>query len=221
MKLILASQGFTSAEIAESVAKLVGKPMSDVNVAIINEAYVGISPGMHDGWLVDELSLITKYMKGVVSFVSLRAYDIKEVTRRLELADLIYIVGGAQAVLPGLFRETGFDGLLSRLASTKVIMGTSAGASVLGAQIEDPKYWQDQYGESEKYLAKSALGLVDFNIIPHFGREDRPLRNAEKLIPLLSDNPFRLYGLNDSQAVIFDNDNIQFVGGEPIIFGKA
>lgn len=219
MRLVLASQGFTTPEIAKAVANLVGKPQEQINIAIINEAYTGISAGQHEGWLINELSLIAQHFKGKISFVNLRAYDTNEIAERLEFADLIYIVGGAQAILPQLFKETGFDKLLTRLAEGKVIMGTSAGANVLGRQIDDPNYWQDQYGQSDKYLAQTSLGLVDFNILPHFEREDHPLRNSERLTPLLQNSTFPLYGVTDTQAVVFNNGSVEFVGGKPAAFG--
>lgn len=219
MKLVLASQGFTTPEIANAVASLANKSLEVLNVAVINEAYVGIKAGSHEGWLVDELSLITKHAKGTVAFVNLRAYNIIEIEERLKFADVIYIVGGAQLVLPKLFREVGFDQLLIKLADERVVMGTSAGANVLGAQIQDYDYWQDQYGASDEYLAEPSLGLVDFNILPHFEREDHPRRNREILSPLLQANPFPLYGVTDRQAVIYDNGTTTFIGGEVAKFG--
>ena len=219
MKLVLASQGFTTPEIANAVATLVGKQPAELNVAVINEAYVGINAGRHEGWMINELYQIAQYAK-TVSFVNLRAYKISEIKERLDFADLIYIVGGAQLILPPLFRETGFDKLLEELAETKIIMGTSAGANILGKQIEDINYWQDQYGSSEEYLANPFLGLAPFNILPHFEREDHPGRTTEKLTPLLKDNPFKLYGVKDTQAIIFNDGNVEFVGGEPAIFGN-
>ncbi len=221
MKLVLASQGFTTPDITDAVSKLASKPLKDLNVAIINEAYTAIAPGRHQGWLINELSLIAEYCGGSLTFVNLRAYDLQEIEKRLELADVIYIVGGAQITLPKLFRETGFDQLLIKLADKKIIMGTSAGANVLGAHIQDPAYWQDQYGTSEKYLANPSLGLVKFNILPHFEREDHPRRNAETLTPLLQNNPFPLYGLTDGQAVIYNNGTITFIGGKPAKFGNG
>ncbi len=220
MKLVLASQGFTTPEIANAVARLAGKPFDKLRVAVINEAYVGITAGRHEGWLINELSQITQYAN-TVSFVNLRAYELDEVKKRLEFADLIYIVGGAQLVLPQLFRATGFDKLLTELAETKVIMGTSAGANILGKQIEDADYWQDQYGSSEEYLANPFLGLAPFNILPHFEREDHPDRTTVKLTPLLKDHPFKLYGVTDTQAVILNEDAVEFVGGEPAEFGVS
>lgn len=220
MKLVLASQGFITDEIADATAGLVGKPLSDVNIAIINEAYVGIGAGVHEGWLINELSCIAKHVKGTIAFVNLRAHTLQEIEKRLEFADVIYIVGGAQIVLPGLFREIGFDKLLVDMAKNKVIMGTSAGANVLGKTIKDPEYWQDQYGSSDEYLARPFLDMVGFNILPHFGRDDHPHRKTERLAPLLKNHPFPLYGLTDTQAVVYDDGNVSFVGGQPIMFGN-
>lgn len=219
MKLVLASQGFTTPEIAQATAKLVGKPLDDLHVAVINEAYVAIAGGRDEGWIIDELSLMKQYVKSIF-FVNLRAYDITEVKDRISTADIIYIVGGAQLVLPKLFRETGFDKLLTELAKEKVIFGTSAGANVLGAHIPSREYWEDQYGDADTYLAEPSLGLVDFNILPHYDREDHPRRNEAVLSPLLKDNPFPLYGVTDIQAAIYNNGHVEFIGGDPVKFGR-
>ena len=220
MKLVLASQGFTTPEIAQATAHLAGKSLDELNVAIINEAYVGIAGGRDESWLINELGLLGSYVKGNIFFVNLRAYDINVIKERLSSADVIYIVGGAQLVLPKLFKETGFDTLLAELAETKVILGTSAGANVLGAHIKNREYWADQYGNADTYLAEPSLGLVDFNILPHYDREDHPRRNESILTPLLRENPFSLYGVTDTQAVIYKDSEIEFVGGDPVTFGR-
>lgn len=64
MKLILASQGFTTLELAKSVERLVGKPLSKINIAIINEAYVGLDYNKDKRWLIKELGNIEKYIGG-------------------------------------------------------------------------------------------------------------------------------------------------------------
>lgn len=220
MKLVLASQGFTTPEIAQATTRLAGKSLDELNVAIINEAYVAIAGGRDESWLINELGLLKSYVKGNIFFVNLRAYNINEIKERLRSADVIYIVGGAQLVLPRLFKETGFDTLLAELAESKVILGTSAGANVLGAHIQNREYWADQYGDADTYLAEPSLGLVDFNILPHYGREDHSRRNESILTPLLRENPFLLYGVTDTQAVIYKDGEIEFVGGDPVTFGR-
>lgn len=221
MKLILASQGFTTPEIAQATARLAGKSLDELNVAIINEAYVAIGAGRDETWLINELDQLRGYVKGNIFFVNLRAYDITEIKERLSSADLIYIVGGAQLVLPKLFKETGFDTLPREFAEEKIILGTSAGANVLGAHIPSHEYWTDQYGDADPYLAEPSLGLVNFNILPHYDREDHPRRNETILTPLLKDNPFPLYGVTDTQAVVYNNGELEFIGGDPVKFGRG
>ena len=140
MKLVLASQGFTTDEIAENVSELLGKPLSNINISIINEAYIVIPENKDKRWLIQELGNIEKYIGGTIDFVNLRAYTKEEIRKRLVNTDIIYIVGGKQFILPNLFKETGFDEILRKCAKNKVIMGTSAGATVLGKQIESAPY---------------------------------------------------------------------------------
>jgi peptidase E len=220
MKLVLASQGFTIPEIAAATAELVGKHPNDISVAIINEAYVAAAPARDKKWLISELGLIAKYFGGTIDFVSLRAYDLSEIQKRLRFADIIYIVGGATGILPRLFWEIGFDKVLPELAEKKVIFGTSAGAMILGRHIESPEYYRAMYGAVDEYLAEPSLALVDFNISPHHGRADHPKRNVEFERPLLRDNPFPIYCLTDEQAVVYDNGEVRFVGGEPVKLGS-
>lgn len=214
MKLVLASQGFMTDEIADSVAKLVGKPLEDINVAVINEAYVAIPCNRSKRWMINELSKIANYIGGIIDFVNLRAYDKAEIKKRLQNADLMYIVGGNNFILPDLFKETEFDDVLKEFANEKVVMGTSAGSIVLGRQIESDGYWKARYGITNEEIKNKALGLVDFNIVPHYKREDHKQWDSEFLEKALADNSFEVYAIMDEQAVIYDEGNISFVGGE-------
>ena len=221
MKLVLASQGFITDEIAGDVSKLVGKSLNNINISIINEAYVVIPENEDKRWLIQELCNIEKYIGGTIDFVNLRAYTKAEVRRRLVNTDMIYIVGGKQFVLPNLFKETGFDEILKECSKDKVIMGTSAGATVLGKQIESDKYWKERYQVEKEKIKDKTLGFVDFNIIPHYMREDHKKWNKEFLEEVLRDNLFPIYAVKDNQAVIYDEGKINFVGGNPEIFGKG
>ena len=221
MKFVLASQGFTTDEIAEKVSKLVGKSLSNINISIINEAYIVIPGNKDKRWLIQELGNIEKYIGGTIDFVNLRAYTKEEVRKRLLNTDMIYIVGGKQFILPNLFKETGFDEILKECSKDKVIMGTSAGATVLGKQIESDKYWKKRYQVEKEKIKDKTLGFVDFNIIPHYMREDHKKWNKEFLEEVLRDNPFPVYAVKDNQAVIYDDGKMNFVGGNPEIFGKG
>lgn len=221
MKLVLASQGFMTDEIAKAVEKLVGKPLEDINIAIINEAYVAKSETSDKRWLINELAQIEKYIGGVIDFVNLRAYDKKEVKKRLQHADMMYIVGGEAFILPNLFKETGFDETLKEFAKEKVVMGTSAGSIVLGKQIESDEYWKTRYSVTNDEIKNKTLELVHFNIVPHYGREDHQKWDASFLKKTLKDNTFPVYAVTDEQAVIYENGKVLFVGGEVEKFGNS
>lgn len=219
MKLVLASQGFTTQEIANSISELVGKPLEKIKIAIINEAYVGI-PGEKDKrWLIHELSLIANYIGGNIDFINLRANSKETMKERLDQADMVYIVGGKQLILPELFKETGFDEILKDFAKEKVVMGTSAGAITLGKQIEVEAYWKQRYGMASQDIKEKTLGWVNFNIIPHYLRGEHKKYDKEFFDCVLKENPFVVYAITDTQAIIYEDGNISFIGGMPEIFG--
>lgn len=64
------------------------------------------------------------------------------------------------------------------------------------------------------------LNLVDFNIIPHYMREDRKEWTKDFFERVLEDNGFKVYAIKDSQAVVYNDGKIEFIGGTPDIFGR-
>lgn len=220
MKLVLASQGFTNDTIAHEVSKLVGKKLEDINIAIINEAYVATLGTNSKRWLIEELSNIAKYIGGNIDFVNFRAYDKEKIKNRLMYADLIYIVGGKQLILYKLFKETDTLELLKKIAVKKVIMGTSAGSVVLGSQIQSKDYWKERYGLNLNEIENEGLNLIDINIIPHYLREDHKKWDEKFFERVLKDNPFPVYAIQDTQAVIYNSGDIYVVGGNVKIFGN-
>ena len=64
------------------------------------------------------------------------------------------------------------------------------------------------------------LGIVPFNIIPHFMEEKRKQWTKDFFRDVLQDNPFTVYAITDKQAVAYIDGKIQFVGGKPEIFEK-
>lgn len=220
MKLILASQGFMTDEIAKTVESLVRKPLENINIAIINEAYIAKPETSSKRWLIKELSRIEKYIGGIIDFINLRAYDKVEVKRRLQNADMMYIVGGRNLVLPSLFKEIGFDEVLKEFAQEKVVMGTSAGSIVLGRQIESDEYWLAKEGITNDQIENKTLGLVNFNILPHYKRKDYQKWDKSFLEKTLSTNPFKVYAITDEQAIVYNNGEISFVGGKAEVFGR-
>lgn len=221
MKLILASQGFTTDEMEKEVAKIVGKPASSINIAIINESMYEIDGARSKRWCIRELSNIEKHIGGKIDFVNFRVHSKDEIRKRLIDADLTYIVGGKQHVYSKLFHETDTVSLIKELAEKRVLMGTSAGSIVLGKQIQSENFWCQRYQISLQDIEYQELGIVPFNIIPHYLREDHREWSKEFFENTLKNNPFTVYGVTDEQAITYVNGEIGFIGGEPDIFGKV
>lgn len=220
MKLILASQGFTTDEMEIEVAKIVEKPASEINIAIINETACELAGEKSKRWLIHELSNIEKHIGGRIDFVNFRTLSKEEIRKRLMNADLTYLVGGKQHIYSKLFHETDTIDIIKEVAEKRVLMGTSAGSIVLGKQITSPKFWEQRYNTKLENFEYQELGIVPFNIVPHFLRKDHEKWTSEFLKDVLSDNPFTVYAITDSQAIAYIDGKISFIGGKPEIFGQ-
>lgn len=220
MKVILASQGFTTEEMALEVSKIVGKPANEINIAIINEVACEFPKEKSKRWLIKELANIEKYIGGRIDFINFRTHSKEEIRNRLMNADLTYIVGGKQHLYSKIFHETNTIDLIKEVAEKRVLMGTSAGSIVLGKQIISEKFWEQRYNTKLENFEYQELGLVPFNIIPHFLRKDHEKWTAEFLKGVLADNPFTVYAVTDTQAVAYIDGKIKYIGGKPEILGK-
>lgn len=213
MKLVLTPEGFYTKEIAEKTAELAGKPLTKLNVAIINEGYTVET--VDKRWIIKELSNIDYYAGGEIDSINLLVLSSEEIEERIKLSDVIYVMGGHTDYLMSIFQKTGFDKLLKdRILKDKVYLGSSAGAMVICRRNSKEAYL-DIYGEEGEYGVKEYMDLVDFTIKPHMGSKEFPNNNPENLERVCKDLDFDCYGLRDDQAIIVDGDKISFVGGEP------
>lgn len=220
MKIILASQGFTTDEIENEVSLIVGKNAKEINIAIINESAYMIDKNKSKRWLINEFADIEKHIGGRIDFIDFYMQSIDEIKERLFNTDLIYIVGGKQHIYEEIFNKINMIDLLKEVANKKVIMGTSAGAIVLGKQIQSERFWKERYNSKLSDFEYKNLGMVPFNIIPHYMREDHKQWTKEFLKDVLQDNPFTVYAITDNQAVAYVDGKTKFIGGTPEIFGR-
>ena len=90
----------------------------------------------------------------------------------------------------------------------------------MGTQIQSKEFWNNRYNIDFEDIKYSELNLVPFNIIPHYMREDRKKWTKDFFERVLEDNEFKVYAIKDSQAVIYNDGKIEFIGGIPEVFGK-
>jgi dipeptidase E len=212
MKLFLSSAGIRTQELADSLAQLVGKDLSDINVAVINEA-AAVEPG-DKTWFFNELGGLRKYVGGEIDFVDLLALSIDEIVERIAFADVIYVVGGNPDYLLYLYVKVGFGKLLrDKLLNEKVYVGSSAGSMVLGRRGSTNEY-QAFYGEERNYGTTDYLGIVDFVIKPHFESPDLPKNHPDILRKASITEQQTIYAIRDDQAIVVQDGENSFVGGD-------
>ncbi len=210
MKLLLSSAGIRTQELAETLFDLVGKPLENINVAVINEASA-VEPG-DKTWFFNEINDLRKYVGGDIDFVDLLALNIDEIKERVAFADVIYVVGGNPDYLLYLYNKTGFASLLKdTLLNEKVYVGSSAGSMVLGRRGSTNEY-QNYYGEDRTFGTTDYLGVVDFVIKPHFEAPDLPKNHKDILLQASAEEQQLIYAVRDDQAVIVSGETVSFVG---------
>lgn len=220
MKLLLALQGFLTDVIANEVARVVEKKLSEINIAIVNESYLELDREKDKRWVIRELGCLEKYIGGRIDFIDFKRLSKEEISKRIEQADLIYFMGGKQNVLARIIREYDLKDIIDDMLETKVVMGTSAGAMLWGKQIESEVYYQERYNKKYQDIVYKDYEIVNFNIIPHYLRKGREKWNEEFFNRTLKNEKFPIYAINDNQMISYVNGRINFIGGEPVVFGK-
>ena len=125
MKLLLIPAGFRTKDIAEKAAELTGKPLKDLSIAIISEAFK-VESG-DKSWLINELCKVKSLFGGKIDVVDLQALSLAKIKDRISSADITYVLGGNTDYLMKIFNETGFkELLLTKILKDKVYIGSSA-----------------------------------------------------------------------------------------------
>ncbi len=213
MKLLLASAGLFTQELADTLAGLVGKSLDSINVAVINEASA-VEPG-DKRWFIDEMIHLRDYVGGEIDIINLLALDRETVKQRLEFADAIYVVGGMTDYLMTVYEKTGFADLLrNELLDDKVYVGSSAGSMVLGRRISTDQYKAIYRNGEPDFGVTEYMSLVDFAIFPHLNSKIFT-RNREDIIESATHGfTSTVYAVEDTQAVVVDGNDVSFVGGD-------
>ena len=214
MKLILSSAGFTTEEIVKTCERLAGIPRQRLNVAIINEAYA-VEHDNNLRWVLDDLNRVRDTFGGNLELVNILALDKQTVMQRLNLADMIFVTGGHTDYLMDVLSRQGILDILPELLKTKLYVGSSAGAMVMGKRLSSEGY-RTIYGEDSSYPIKDYAGYIDVSILPHLDSPHFHNRRA-KIDELAQNYHGTLYGLRDDSAIVVEDDILTTIGSEPYI----
>ena len=124
-----------------------------------------------DKWFVEnDRNELLKFTKNVVD-IDLRQTQNEDLISLLNTLDLIYISGGNSFYLMEIMIKSGFaSNIRPFLIQDKVLIGSSAGAVVLGKSLDHVKNLDDPK-DAPDLNSTQALGLINFNVLPHFGEK--------------------------------------------------
>lgn len=228
MKLLLTSNGFIDTSLEKDFLELVGG-RKNLKVAIIPTASdpVGWVPEKEGDPVSAYVAKLThpndsEYGKGKdynyfkdmgfeVVIVDLKE-DPVEVRKKLESVDIIDVWGGDGNWLLDWAKKAKLDTYLKDILSKNVVyVGASAGSCLLTPDI-GLGWWTPEWK-----LDHVGLGIVDFLVSSHNKEAELPanIENKKKQrehMQSLMDYPWRIYLLQDGQAIKVDGDTIEHIG---------
>ena len=123
---------------------------------------------------------------------------LKEVTRKVERSDLIYLPGGLASVLVERLKNRSVDRLLRKYDG--VVVGRSAGALALGKKCIVTK---NRRNRTSRMI--SGIGLVGFSVKAHYkpSKDEALKRFSEEEI---------IYAIPERSALVFNKGSLSCMG---------
>ncbi|MDO8507809.1 MAG: Type 1 glutamine amidotransferase-like domain-containing protein [bacterium] len=209
MKLLLASFGLNNDTIAEALFELVGKTPNKTKVSVVPTA-ANIYNGDKE-WFINDLLNIKKYNFLEIDIVDISALPKESWKPRLEKADVLFFEGGDPFYLMKWILKTGLDKMLPELLKTRVYVGSSSGAIVLGQKI--PEKCKDLYESNPDGMGNiDGLGIVNFTFLSHYKEDGYPLTLDDEVGREIADElNTDLYAIDDNTAIQIDGEKIKVV----------
>lgn len=207
MKLLLSSFG-TSAEQDEALAQVIGKPMDQIRVAYIENAY---DPYDDEAALIEGREILRRKGYAELNLVDLRHYRDDNTGLREALAhnDIFLFTGGNPFYLRWMMKISGADAIIIDLVKQgKVYSAASGGAVVAGPTL---RYFDNQDDPNEAgEIIWEGLGLTQTVPVPHVDNEEfgAGCREAGEA---LKKEGYQTVFLKDAEALLIDGERQEVI----------
>lgn len=159
---------------------------------------------------VDSAKKAFEKMGIIINELDIATATSDEISNKLKKNDFIYVSGGNTFFLLQELRKSGADKIITdEINSGKLYIGESAGSMVLSPNIEYVKY-MDNPKKGPELNTFSALNIIDFYPVPH--HTNFPFKKAVEEIMYEYESTLNLYPINNSQAILVDEDGIRVEG---------
>ncbi len=204
MKLFLTSAGLPP-ETTETFLKLLDKKPEETKFCFIATA----ADPEEDKWFVEKDRKRLLELGFKITEIDLKQENEESLNKKLKDFDVVFVEGGNTFYLMKYIRESGLDKAIKLfLDRGGIYLGVSAGSYAAGPDIS-PAQWKHMFEDKNIVGLKdfSGMKLVNFIISPHYISEHESIINENK-----NKVSYPIIALTDLQAILVENDNIQFVG---------
>lgn len=205
MKLFLASEAKhpdTIKKLEEYVGGLKGKSIAYIPTA-------ANADGGWGSWKSGGSWNLVQNINAKVKLIQLEEYHNDSVVSEIMGSDIVWFAGGMPGYLMYWVRRCHLDEHLKDILDNgTVYVGSSAGSMIVGQSLEVASW--DFVDEERGSESIKTIGLVDFDIFPHY---------EESLLTKIKENykGKKLYLLKNGEEIIVDDGNIKVIGEERII----
>lgn len=210
MKLLLTSAGITNGAIADALAELAGRPLTELSIIHIPTA--ANTEGGDKGWVINDLVNLQKQQFKSVDILDVAAVGPEIWHPRLAAADIICFGGGNEQYLAKVCKEIGMKDFLLSIMEKKVYMGISAGSMVAGKylphELSAVLYPEEDFHDT----AEQPMELYGFCFIPHLDSEWFAHVRTETLAGMKSRFAHPVYSTDDQTAVALHDGSLKIVG---------
>ena len=194
MKLFLTS---VASKTLDKIVPLLPKPPKELKVAFIPTAG---DTYKEKPWMEEDREKLVDLGFNVADF-DLKGKTESQIEKALSKVDIIFVAGGNTFYLLEKTKQSGFDKVVKKLVKNGTIyVGSSAGSILAGPNIEPVKILDDP--QKARLDSFEGLGLVDFVILPHYGKEKYKI---DKIIKEYG-NKYQLIPITDDQLVVAEDD---------------
>ncbi len=188
---------------------MAGKPFSDLNLLFVPTA-AEVEKG-DKGWMITDINNCVNAGFGFIDIIDFTAVPKDIWLPRFERADVLLFGGGNTFHLIYSMQKHGLDKELAKLLETRIYMGISAGSMVVAKNInlsDSPLFYSEEIGNLD---VRGGLGLVDFQLRPHFMSSHYPKLTEENLHSRAADIKDTFYAIDDQTAIKVDGNKVDIV----------
>jgi dipeptidase E len=205
MKLFLAAEAKHPDSI-EKLKEFVGKDFSNLKLVYIPTAANGEVYGC---WKNGESIRAAQSLEANIRVVELEDVNYRDVLAEIKGADILWMAGGMVGYLSYWIQRTKLNELIPDMLSAGTIyVGSSAGSMICAKTLSVAEWF---IGEPEPGASLlPGLGLVDFEIYPHF---------EDELLPEIKKNwkGNTLHLLKNGEVITVVNGKVEVLGKERIL----